>query len=55
MFLGRPLDGYFVQQCIGSGRYGEVYEGYTKQNGRCVIKILKPVKMKKVRIDVAER
>ncbi|CAD7702889.1 unnamed protein product [Ostreobium quekettii] len=48
----RPVDGYFVRQCIGSGRYSEVYEGANGAKERCVIKILKPVKMKKIRREV---
>ena len=36
---------------MGRGKYSEVFEGInTKSNEKCIIKILKPVKKKKVRV-----
>jgi serine/threonine protein kinase len=38
-----------VVRKIGRGRYSEVFEGYSvANNAKCVIKILKPVKKKKI-------
>jgi serine/threonine protein kinase len=40
---------------IGRGKYSEVFEGYNvASNSRCVIKILKPVKKKKIKRCVAQ-
>jgi len=42
-------DDYEVVRKIGRGKYSEVFEGINVNNNeRCVIKILKPVKKKKV-------
>lgn len=46
------LDGYFVSCQIGQGRYGEVYEGFDKSQRLCIIKLLKPVKLKKIRREI---
>lgn len=43
-------DDYEVVRKVGRGKYSEVFEGINvNSNERCVIKILKPVKKKKVR------
>ncbi|GMH41296.1 hypothetical protein BSKO_09206 [Bryopsis sp. KO-2023] len=45
-------EGYFVSCRIGQGRYGEVYEGYDRDRKPCIVKLLKPVKLKKVQREV---
>lgn len=43
-------DDYEVLRKVGRGKYSEVFEGVNVTNNeKCVIKILKPVKKKKVR------
>ena len=43
-------DHYEVIRKVGRGKYSEVFEGVNVSNGtKCIIKILKPVKNKKVR------
>ena len=45
----RDQDDYEVVRKVGRGKYSEVFEGINvNSNERCVIKILKPVKKKKV-------
>lgn len=45
----RDQDEYEVVQKVGRGKYSEVFEGVNVTNNeKCVIKILKPVKKKKV-------
>lgn len=45
----RDQDDYEVVRKVGRGKYSEVFEGInTVNNERCIIKILKPVKKKKV-------
>jgi casein kinase II subunit alpha len=45
----REQDGYEVLRKVGKGKYSEVFEGFrTGSQERCVIKILKPVRKKKV-------
>lgn len=47
--LFRDQDDYEVFRKVGRGKYSEVFEGINVSNNeRCVIKILKPVKKKKV-------
>ncbi|KAE9614252.1 putative non-specific serine/threonine protein kinase [Lupinus albus] len=42
-------DDYEVVRKVGRGKYSEVFEGFhCTDNEKCVIKILKPVKKKKV-------
>jgi hypothetical protein len=42
-------DDYEVVRKVGRGKYSEVFEGINvNSNERCIIKILKPVKKKKV-------
>ena len=49
MFCFSDQDDYEVVQKVGRGKYSEVFEGINvKNNERCIIKILKPVKKKKV-------
>ncbi|MFQ6636584.1 hypothetical protein Gotur_013503 [Gossypium turneri] len=46
-------DGYEVIQKVGRGKYSEVFEGKNVNNNeRCVIKILKPVKKKKIKREI---
>lgn len=45
----RDQDNYEVVRKVGRGKYSEVFEGvHCTDNEKCVIKILKPVKKKKV-------
>jgi len=47
-------DDYEVIRKVGRGKYSEVFEGaHTPTGARCVIKILKPVKKKKIRREVS--
>mmetsp|Transcript_34396 Transcript_34396/g.76399 ORF Transcript_34396/g.76399 Transcript_34396/m.76399 type:complete len:345 (-) Transcript_34396:887-1921(-) len=46
-------DNYEVVRKVGRGKYSEVFEGINVTNNqRCVIKILKPVKKKKIRREI---
>ncbi|KAH9608432.1 hypothetical protein KSS87_008705 [Heliosperma pusillum] len=46
-------DDYEVVRKIGRGKYSEVFEGINvNSNERCVIKILKPVKKKKIKREI---
>mmetsp|Transcript_23848 Transcript_23848/g.60283 ORF Transcript_23848/g.60283 Transcript_23848/m.60283 type:complete len:345 (-) Transcript_23848:1447-2481(-) len=46
-------DDYEVYRKIGRGKYSEVFEGFNVVNGeKCVIKILKPVKKKKIKREI---
>ncbi|PON66725.1 Serine/threonine protein kinase [Parasponia andersonii] len=46
-------DDYEVVRKVGRGKYSEVFEGINvNSNERCVIKILKPVKKKKIRREI---
>ena len=46
----RSQDDYEVVRKVGRGKYSEVFEGVNiVNNQKCIIKILKPVKKKKVR------
>jgi casein kinase II subunit alpha len=46
-------DDYEVARKVGRGKYSEVFEGYNVLNGnKCIIKILKPVKKKKIRREI---
>lgn len=45
----REQEDYEVVRKVGRGKYSEVFEGvHCPTNERCIIKILKPVKKKKV-------
>ena len=47
------MDPYQVKKKIGRGRYSEVFEGTNTNNGvTCVIKVLKPVRYKKVKREI---
>lgn len=48
-------EGYEVVRKVGRGKYSEVFEGVCVNSGtpqRCIIKILKPVKKKKIRREI---
>eukprot|EP01006_Ploeotia_vitrea_P016289 TRINITY_DN46884_c0_g1_i1.p2 TRINITY_DN46884_c0_g1~~TRINITY_DN46884_c0_g1_i1.p2 ORF type:complete len:366 (+),score=36.15 TRINITY_DN46884_c0_g1_i1:61-1158(+) len=46
-------DNYEVNKKIGRGKYSEVFEGINTLNGeKCVVKVLKPVKKKKIRREI---
>jgi len=46
-------DDYEVVKKVGRGKYSEVFEGFNiTNNERCVVKILKPVKKKKIRREI---
>ncbi|RDX64593.1 Casein kinase II subunit alpha-2, partial [Mucuna pruriens] len=46
-------DDYEVVRKVGRGKYSEVFEGINvNSNERCVIKILKPVKKKKIKREI---
>lgn len=46
-------DGYEVLRKVGKGKYSEVFEGFrTASEERCVIKILKPVRKKKIKREI---
>jgi len=43
-------DDYEVVRKVGRGKYSEVFEGvHSATNDQCIIKILKPVKKKKIK------
>lgn len=49
----RDQEDYEVVRKVGRGKYSEVFEGTNVVNeARCVIKILKPVKKKKIRLEL---
>uniref|UniRef100_I1QWD9 Casein kinase II subunit alpha n=1 Tax=Oryza glaberrima TaxID=4538 RepID=I1QWD9_ORYGL len=49
----REQDGYEVLRKLGRGKYSEVFEGFRPGGDeRCVIKILKPVKKKKIKREI---
>jgi casein kinase II subunit alpha len=44
---------YEVVRKVGRGKYSEVFEGINVNNSqRCIIKILKPVKKKKIKREI---
>ncbi|KAL0461840.1 UNVERIFIED_CONTAM: Casein kinase II subunit alpha-4, chloroplastic [Sesamum latifolium] len=46
-------DDYEVVRKVGRGKYSEVFEGiHTSTNEKCIIKILKPVKKKKIKREI---
>jgi|TARA_B100000683_G_scaffold274792_1_gene323800 casein kinase II subunit alpha len=45
-------DDYEVVRKLGRGKYSEVFEGRHVNGGKCVIKILKPVKTKKIKREI---
>lgn len=51
--MSREQDEYEVVRKVGRGKYSEVFEGFnvnTKE--KCIVKILKPVKKKKIRREI---
>jgi casein kinase II subunit alpha len=51
--LNSDQEDYEVIRKVGRGKYSEVFEGINIVNEeRCVIKILKPVKKKKIRREI---
>lgn len=53
MFICLGVDKYEVVRKIGRGKYSEVFDGYNiETNKRCVVKILKPVKKKKIKREI---
>ncbi|VAH46511.1 unnamed protein product [Triticum turgidum subsp. durum] len=51
--LRREQDDYEVVRKVGRGKYSEVFEGINVNNNeKCVIKILKPVKKKKIKREI---
>ena len=49
----REQDDYEVVRKVGRGKYSEVFEGvHCTDNEKCIIKILKPVKKKKVSLCI---
>lgn len=49
----RDQEDYEVVKKVGRGKYSEVFEGINiRNNEKCVIKILKPVKKKKIRREI---
>ncbi|KAF2601743.1 hypothetical protein F2Q70_00027702 [Brassica cretica] len=47
------MDDYEVVRKVGRGKYSEVFEGiHATDNEKCVIKILKPVKKKKIKREI---
>ena len=46
-------DDYEVVRKVGRGKYSEVFEGiHMTDEARCIIKILKPVKKKKIKREI---
>jgi len=45
-------DDYEVVRKVGRGKYSEVFEGVRKGVDRCIVKILKPVKKKKIKREI---
>ena len=46
-------DDYEVVRKVGRGKYSEVFEGiHVPDEARCIIKILKPVKKKKIKREI---
>jgi len=46
-------EGYEVVSKVGRGKYSEVFEGHQTSTGeKCIIKILKPVKKKKIKREI---
>lgn len=47
------IDGYQLVRKLGRGKYSEVFEGVNlKADSKCVVKILKPVKKKKIKREI---
>lgn len=51
--MGRVSQKQSLTACIGRGKYSEVFEGINVANyQKCVIKVLKPVKKKKIKREI---
>lgn len=51
--LSRVQDNYEIVRKVGRGKYSEVFEGFnTVNNEKCCIKVLKPVKKKKIKREI---
>src|SRR5579859_4175909 len=49
----RDTDNYEIVRKIGRGKYSEVFEGINVANNeKCVVKVLKPVKKKKIKREI---
>ena len=49
----RDTDNYEIVKKIGRGKYSEVFEGINVANNeKCVVKVLKPVKKKKIKREI---
>ena len=49
----RQQDNYEILRKVGRGKYSEVFEGVnTLSDDKCVIKVLKPVKKKKIKREI---
>jgi casein kinase II subunit alpha len=49
----RGQDSYEIVRKVGRGKYSEVFEGVNVTNDeKCVIKVLKPVKKKKIKREI---
>lgn len=47
------MEHYEVLHKLGRGKYSEVFDGVNVMNNQpCVVKILKPIKMEKIRREV---
>lgn len=50
---GRDIENYEIVRKIGRGKYSEVFEGINVANNeKCVVKVLKPVKKKKIKREI---
>jgi len=53
LFCCRQQDDYQLVRKLGRGKYSEVFEAINVQNNeKCVVKILKPVKKKKIKREI---
>ncbi len=51
--MNSDQDDYEVVRKIGRGKYSEVFAGHSIKNGyKCVVKVLKPVKKKKIKREI---
>jgi len=51
--INRVQDNYEIVRKVGRGKYSEVFEGFnTVNNEKCCIKVLKPVKKKKIKREI---
>lgn len=50
---GSGQDNYEIVRKLGKGKYSDVFEGYNVvQKSKCVIKVLKPIKKKKIKREL---